>query len=227
MYANRGLTVVAADLDPQANLTSMFLEDDRLEELWPDGEHPQSVLGSIKPILKGTGDIADPHVEAVLDNLGLVVGDLGLSSFEDKLSDAWPHCHDGDEAAFRIISAFYRLVLRAAEQREAQLVLIDVGPNLGAMNRAALIAAENVVIPLAPDLFSLQGLRNLGPTLRRWRKEWHERVLRSPDPDLVLPPGGMNPAGYVVMQHAVRLDRPARAYERWMQRIPAEYALSV
>src|SRR5712692_7408053 len=227
MYANRGLTVVAADLDPQANLTSMFLEEDRLEELWPDGEHPQSVLGSIKPILKGTGDIADPHVEAVLDNLGLVVGDLGLSSFEDKLSDAWPRCHDGDEAAFRIISAFYRLLLRAAEEREAQLVLIDVGPNLGALNRAALIAAENVVIPLSPDLFSLQGLRNLGPTLRRWREEWKERLVKNPASDLELPLGSMLPVGYIVLQHSVRLDRPVKAYDRWVARIPEVYRSEV
>ena len=36
MYADLGLSVVAADLDPQANLTSMFLGDERLEQLWPD-----------------------------------------------------------------------------------------------------------------------------------------------------------------------------------------------
>ena len=31
MYADLGKRIVAADLDPQANLTSAFLEDDRLE----------------------------------------------------------------------------------------------------------------------------------------------------------------------------------------------------
>jgi cellulose biosynthesis protein BcsQ len=51
MYAELGLKVVAADLDPQANLTSRFLDEDRLEALWPDEEHPQSILGAIKPIL--------------------------------------------------------------------------------------------------------------------------------------------------------------------------------
>ena len=223
MYADRGLHVIAADLDPQANLTSMFLEEDRLEELWPEGAHSKSVLGAIQPILKGTGDIADPHVEAIADNIGLIVGDLGLSGFEDKLSDAWPRCHDGDEAAFRTISAFYRLLLRDAEQHGAELVLIDVGPNLGALNRAALIAAEHVMIPLAPDLFSLQGLRNLGPTLRRWPLEWTARRPKNPDPDLRLPEGSMRPAGYVILQHAIRLDRPVQAYGRWMNRIPFEY----
>lgn len=34
MFAELGLSVVVADLDPQANLTSMFLEEEELESLW-------------------------------------------------------------------------------------------------------------------------------------------------------------------------------------------------
>ncbi len=229
MYADLGLKVLAADLDPQANLSSMFLDEGRLEELWPDGDHPDTILGVVQPILSGTGDIATPHVEVIPDNdsIGLIVGDLGLSAFEDRLSDAWPRCLDRGPAAFRVISAFWRALDQAARQREADVVLVDVGPNLGAINRAALIAARHVVVPLAPDLFSLQGLRNLGPTLRRWRDEWTDRLQRNPNPDLPLPPAAMNPAGYVILQHAVRLDRPVRAYERWMSRIPGVYRQTV
>ena len=133
-----------------------------LEQLWPDGDHPDSILGAVSPILRGLGDIKEPHVEQISANLGLVVGDLGLSSFEAKLSSAWPACLDRDEAAFRTESAFYRTLLFASEKRNADLALIDVGPNLGAINRAAIIAANFVVFPLAPDLFSLQALRNIG-----------------------------------------------------------------
>ena len=79
MYADLGVSVVAVDLDPQANLSTMFLSEERLEELWPDGDHPQSILGSVSPILRGIGDMSDPHVETITDNLGMVVGDLGLS----------------------------------------------------------------------------------------------------------------------------------------------------
>ena len=92
MYAELGYSVVAVDLDPQASLTTVFLDEDRLEQLWPDGAHPDSVLGAVSPILRGLGDIREPHVEPVADNLGLVVGDLGLSGFEAKLSAAWPDC---------------------------------------------------------------------------------------------------------------------------------------
>ena len=228
MYADMGVSVVVADLDPQANLTAMCLSEDRLEELWPDGEHSESVLGAVSPILRGVGDITIPHVEEVTKNLGLVVGDLGLSRFEAKLSSAWPDCLSGDEAAFRATSAFHRIIFEAAQSHDADLVLIDVGPNLGAINRAAIIVANYVVVPLAPDLFSLQGLRNLGPTLRDWRNEWRDRLDRRPsDPSLLLPSADITPAGYVVMQHAVRADRPVKAYQKWMKRIPGVYHAEV
>jgi cellulose biosynthesis protein BcsQ len=74
MFSELGVNVVAADLDPQSNLSAMFLDEDRLEDLWPDDVHQDSVLGMVQPILKGIGDIADPHVEDIADNIGLVVG---------------------------------------------------------------------------------------------------------------------------------------------------------
>ncbi|EQD51438.1 phage-related regulatory protein cII, partial [mine drainage metagenome] len=227
MYADMELPIIAADLDPQANLTSMFVDDDRLEVLWPDHSHAKTIFGSIQPLLEGTGDVASPHVENIADNIGLLVGDLALSASEDELTSQWPDCLDRKPRAFRVLSAIWRVIERAAQEREAGLVLIDVGPNLGAVNRTALISAEHVVIPLAPDLYSLQGLRNLGPTLRRWRQEWSERRERNPINDLSIPSGDMRPAGYVLLQHAVRLDRPVKAYDRWMARIPAVYREAV
>ena len=69
MYQHLGLRVIAADLDPQSNLTSMFLPEDRLEEVWPEGEHPLSSLGTVRPIIRGIGDIADPHVERITEGI--------------------------------------------------------------------------------------------------------------------------------------------------------------
>ena len=97
---------------------------------------------------------------------------------------------------------FHRIVRRAARGRNADLVLIDVGPNLGTINRAAIVGADFVVFPLAPDLFWLQALRNVGPTLREWRSAWRDRLARRPSTDdLDLPAADITPAGYVVMQH--------------------------
>ncbi len=227
MYADLGIRVVAADLDPQANLSAAFLDEDRLEELWPDGDHPNTIFGCVQPLLRGIGDISKPHLEYIEDQLSLVVGDLALSGFEDELSEQWPGCMDRKERSFRVVSAFWRIIQKASEAHGSDVILIDLGPNLGAINRAALIAADYVVVPLSPDLFSLQGLRNLGPTLRRWRQEWNERLEKNPVDELKLPAGRMQPVGYIVLQHSERLDRPVKAYGRWIARIPEVYRTAV
>jgi len=227
MLSDLGFRVIAADLDPQSNLTAAFLNEDRLEELLPFGDHPSTIFAAIQPLNRGVGDVADPHIEIISEKLGLIIGDMELSTFEDQLSEAWPKCLDRQERHFRVISAFWRILQRAAESHEADVILIDLGPNLGAINRTALIASDFVVIPLGPDLFSLQGLENLGPALRRWREGWKERLTKNPVGDLRLPPGNIQPLGYMVLRHSIRLDRPVHAFERWMARIPSTYLEAV
>jgi len=90
------------------------------------------------------------------------------------------------------------------------------------------------VIPLGADLFSLQGLKNLGPTLKSWKGLWQKRldnwsgcVEAQSHLDFRLPQGKMQPIGYLCQQHGVRLDRPVRAYDKWVNRIPNVYRESV
>jgi cellulose biosynthesis protein BcsQ len=228
MFADMGRTVLAADLDPQANLTSSFLDDDLLFELWEQESERKTIYGGIEPLVRGIGDINDaPLLSSIDERLHLLPGDLDLSRFEDKLSHEWPLCLDKKESAFRVVSAFWRLMQNNARHVNAGIILVDLGPNLGAINRSILISTDFLVIPLTPDLFSLQGLKNVGPTVRDWREEWNDRRNRNPAQDLELPPGGIKPIGYVAMQHAVRVDRPVKAYEKWMSRIPGVYAEEV
>ncbi len=226
MLAEMGVKTLAVDLDPQANLTSAFLTESKLETLWSSNKG--TILSAVDPILEGTGDIAYLDPLEVRDELFLIAGDLGLSRFEDKLSDSWSKGFNGDKAALRATSAFHRIIQTTAQSIGAQLALMDVGPNLGAINRSSLLAADHLLIPLAADLYSLQGLRNLGPSVRTWRNDWKLSLERaSPHIDFSLPSGAMTPIGYVVLQHAVRLDRPVKAFGKWLDLIPSEYRTSV
>ena len=227
MLAEQDYRVVAADMDPQGNLSAAFLSEQRLEALWPEDKRMATIYGAVEPIKRGVGDLLEPILERINDNLVLIPGDMGLSDFEDDLSQVWPKCLDRDERAFRVISGFWRVLQAGAKNHNADVVLIDLGPNLGAINRAALISADFIVMPLGPDLFSIQGLRNLGPRLRTWRKEWKERIPKNPVPDLELPPGRMEPLGYIVMQHNERKNRPVKSYQRWIARIPSAYRIQV
>jgi cellulose biosynthesis protein BcsQ len=108
--------VLAVDLDPQANLTAAFLDEDRLEDLWSiDSPHDKTIAGALNPLLRGVGDVtAEPFVEQVGDHLGLIVGDLELARSEDEFSIQWPQAGDGHERGFRVLSAFWRVVQNAA-----------------------------------------------------------------------------------------------------------------
>ena len=246
MFQRLGRRVLAVDLDPQANLTSMCLEEAELEELWendagliergPTQQYlpgagrvraGQTIADAVRPILEGTGDIEDVEPTELLPGLWLLPGSLDLSRFEDKLSAEWFRTFSGDIAAVRTTTAFHRIIRRAAASVEADIVLVDLGPNLGAINRAALITADTVLMPLAADLFSLKGLSNLGPTLQRWREDWQQLVLPRVPRGFPAPQAEMKPIGYVIMQPEVRLDRPVKAYERWLTRIPRVFSAAV
>jgi len=228
MFAEQGLRVVAVDLDPQANLTAAFLDDEQLADLWTDSAGASTIFRSVKPLLD-VGDFAPVDYQSVNQRLALIPGDLGLSGFEDELSATWTAAlNDKNKARpFRILTAFWRAAQESANRFHADLIVFDVGPNLGAINRAALLASNHVVVPLGADLFSLQGLHNLGPMLRDWRSGWTRRCGDWKLPEFDLPVGDMTPVGYIAMRHGVRLTRPVKAYTRWLDQIPAEFRKSV
>ena len=111
---------------------------------------------------------------------------------------------------------------------DAKWAIIDMGPNLGSINRSVLISSDYVIFPLGPDLFSYQGLKNVGEFLNKWRKEWQERKEKKPEElDFPLPEGNMTPLGYIMMRHSIRHDRPVKAYQKWMDKMPKAYSESV
>ncbi len=227
MLSQTGQRVLACDLDPQANLSAAFLDEKRLETLWDEtkDESGKTIFGCIEPLLK-VGDLLPPVLQEITPSLKLIPGDLALSGFEDTLSGEWPNAMGSTNLyrPFRILTSFWTVMQRGGEEMDATVILADIGPNLGAINRSALIATDHVIVPLGADLFSLQGLRNLGPTLQRWRLEWQKRRDNKSEELFPLPEGTMKPIGYVVQQYGVRLSRPVKAYDRWINRMPKEYA---
>ena len=231
MFSEVGKRVIAVDLDPQSNLTAAFLDDDAIEKLWAEGDSGSTMYQAVRPLAK-VGDIAEPKLQKITDGLFLIPGDIALSGYEDFLAGEWPSSL-GDKNLYRpmrILSSFWQVMQLAAPLANADVILVDIGPNLGAINRSVLIAADYVIIPLGADLFSLQGLRNLGPTLRDWNKAWRKRLEnwdqsseKKDFPNFRLPDGRMTVVGYLTRQHGLRLDRPVKAYDKWINRIPREY----
>ncbi|MEX0792425.1 MAG: AAA family ATPase [Pirellulaceae bacterium] len=235
MFSTLGKRVVVADLDPQANMTAAFLDEDTIEATWNREESGGTIFQCVKP-LTGVGDIIEPDPVPIADNLHLIPGDVRLSGFEDALSSQWPDSM-GDHDLYRsmrLLSSFWQVMQMAAAKTTADVILVDIGPNLGAINRSVLLATDYVVFPLSADLFSLHWLQGLGPVLKTWKSLWQKKLDnwdQSPDqvqfPEFQLPQGQMQPIGYLCQQNGGRLDRPGKAYDQWTQRIPGVYRQSV
>lgn len=225
MFALMGIRVLAVDCDPQANLSAAFLKDEELQRLWDDASCAQTIYRAVQPMIR-KGDYVAPNLQRISPHLHLIAGDLGLSSFEDQLSEEWGKATydtiDTYSRAFDVLTAFWRCAQEAAAKSQADIIIFDIGPNLGAINRSVLLGTDHVIVPLGADLFSLRGLQNIGPALREWHRSWGTRSAK-PFNDYPLPMGNMHVLGYVAMQHQERLSRPVQAYKQWVDRIPTDY----
>lgn len=208
LLANEGLKVLMIDCDGQSNLTAYTLPNTWIRKSWAvDGN---SIWRNIEQVARGIGDIRERAPWPVpnnKENLFIAPGDLRLTDFEDRLGDSWSSAKGGNEAALRIQSAIYRYIKWSANKVNADVVLIDLGPNLGALNRAVFAGSDYFIVPMAPDLFSIRGTENLGIKLQLWNEEWKQCRAAWRGEGLELPPGVPKFLGYVVQSHNIRNNK--------------------
>ena len=205
LLSKRGNCVLMVDCDSQCNLTAYSLTDTDIKKSW--GSEGNSIFRCIEPVYKTTGDFRKRSPSPVINSEGdlwIVPGDLRLSDFEDRLGDTWSSAKGGSEPDIRAQSAIHRYIHFAAEKVGADIVLIDLGPNLGALNRAVLASSHYFITPVAPDLFSIQGTENLGNKLGSWRKDWKQINDAWEDSTLDIPDGTPTYLGYVIQQQNIR-----------------------
>ncbi|WP_278537720.1 ParA family protein [Delftia acidovorans] len=196
--AELGHKVLAVDLDPQCNLSIYSLTIEQIQDIWDeenkfiedpgfeaarklvgDSEmenicsEPRSIHFLLKSAEEGTGELAQlpPPIE-ISNNLHLIPGRLTLHMYEEALSRRWSEAFVGQPLAIRTLSEIRRLVLQYAEIYGYDYAIIDTSPSLGQLNKTILTTVDAFLIPCAPDLFSLYGIRNIGASLGRWRDEF-------------------------------------------------------
>ncbi len=218
-----GKRILFVDADPQCNLTSWVCPEDIIETAWQkdEGKTTNSIFDSIAPIVSGSGDYTVIEPYKVPDkNIWIYVGDLMLSDFETELSSAWTQVLAAQERGFRVTSAIYRLINDFAKKNNIDYVLIDIGPNLGVLNRAMLLSCDNYVIPMVPDMFSLRGTQNIGRVFAGWIKDYQLSLTRAGEFKFDVAPGRPQFSGYILQQFNKYRSRIVKAFEKWQSQIP-------
>ena len=135
--AAQGRRVCVIDLDPQGH-TSLHLGVE--------------VLGStptVYQVFSGTNTLVQAR-QMVASNLWVVPANIDLAAAEMELVD-----HPHREVILR--NALQQL----CEEDPYDYVIIDCPPSLGVLTLNALTAVKEVIIPLQPHFFALQGLSKL------------------------------------------------------------------
>lgn len=231
LLERRGKTVLMVDADSQCNLTAYSLPDATMERSWRT--EGNSIWRIIEPVYQGLGNFRR-RVPIQVNSEGyphlyLVPGDLLLSNYEDRLGDSWSGAKGGNEPELRIQSAIYRYILWAAQKLHVDVVMVDLGPNLGALNRAVLAASDYFIVPISPDLFSIRGTENLGEKLTIWNQEWGQCNTAWRGQSLDLPKGGPVFLGYVTQQHNIRQNEQGmtRGWQIFGERVEASVRANI
>ncbi|RFP06547.1 hypothetical protein BGC31_12160 [Komagataeibacter xylinus] len=134
-------------------------------------DNPASVYSVIRPISLGRGYSSNLPIRTS-EGFGfdLIVGDPRLALQEDLLAGDWRDARGGGMRGIRTTFVFAELV-RQAKEIAYDFVFFDMGPSLGAINRAVLLAMDYFVVPMSIDIFSIWAIKNIGTTVNVWQKE--------------------------------------------------------
>ena len=152
------------------------------------------------------------------------MGDLRLNEYKELLSTAWVESLAGKEIGFRRTSSIFRIIEKISNANYIDYVLIDIGPNLGSLNRCILLSCDYFLVPLVPDLFSFRGLENIGITFKKWIKDWDNASNRFRDENQTLNFNIQNGrpifAGYINQQFNMYRKKETAAWKYWTSKVP-------
>jgi chromosome partitioning protein len=144
--AEKGYTVLLIDLDPQGHLSEGF------------GIVGDSLAHEMSDVLSGEKRIADIIIPNVRPGLDLAPSNIRLSDMELTLVNVRFREYKLKRALDSIIKRY-------------DYIFLDCPPSLGLLTVNALIAATNVLIPMATEYLSMLGVSLLLKTITSVRTE--------------------------------------------------------
>ncbi|MEZ0487868.1 ParA family protein [Fibrella aquatica] len=229
---NKNKKVIVIDADPQSNSTQYMIDEEAIIKLYNKGS---GTLNDVFIHLRKKDQYYNktlPIIRSPKFKVDLLPGDPQISTFEDYLSKDWfDGIERGNSRALRTTNIFKDLLIKL-EELDYDLVFFDLGPSLGAINRAVLLSSDYFLIPMSSDIFSLKAINNIEITLKEWKStfikglENYKGLEKEPyeiqGKEIV---SNLKFAGYITQQYIAKLKnghrQPVGAFERIIKQIPS------
>ncbi|MCW1777643.1 ParA family protein [Pantoea ananatis] len=231
--------VLVVDCDPQCNTTQLVMGEDFSNEFYwgTHNEDTTTISDLLQPIQEGDANISDDFKPITRDRnrfgIDLIIGHPSLSFLEDKLSQAWGEVSAGELGGYRKTN--WPRMLSKNFLKPYDIVLFDVGPSLGALNRSVLLGCDYFITPMGTDIFSILGLRNIS----KWLTDAIETYEHGTAQCSKKNPGGFEKysipqtpsirsgfVGYTLNQYLTKSKAGERIatdrYEEILKKVPAE-----
>lgn len=227
---NQRKRVLVVDADPQCNATVYSLRETEVQELYA-GSRSSTIDVFFDPLRRGKGYLSNGYSPTTTPRFGydLVPGDPRLALSEDLLAADWTTGSSGDPRGLQTSFVFKDLLQRFGDY---DIVLFDVGPSLGALNRAVLVASDFFIMPMSSDIFSVMAISNISTALKKWRRSLEKGLS-----DYETEEGSsytvgdesvcwrLQFLGYVTQQYTAKRVRgvrqPVSAYDKILRRAPS------
>lgn len=228
----RNLNILVIDADPQSNATAYLLDEASIGEIYSGGLE-NSLYGYYEPVERGRGYSEDiPFVtRSPRFCVDILPGHPRFALREDLLARDWSETLTGKDRGLQTTYAFKHLLNTMSSRYD--LILVDMGPSLGAINRSILLATDHFLTPMSADLFSLMAVENILLSLSAWSADIGMGLnyyKKNNQNDYILDGAevkwSVSFVGYVMQQYKMQKiggkKRPVKAYDEIIKRFPDE-----
>jgi cellulose biosynthesis protein BcsQ len=226
MLASKGKTVILVDTDPQCNLTGIALkeetEDDeaRIEQIY-------NTHSNIKTGLAPAFESQPRAIEAVdcipiegQEGLFLLPGHVGFAEYEVILGIA-QELSGSIQTLKNLPGAISDLLEKTANKFNADYILIDMSPSLGAINQNLLMTSDFFLVPTNADFISVMAIDSLSRILSKWCG-WARIASANPilkEAVYPFPEFTLKFLGTLVQDYRIFRGKETAAFQTWIEKI--------
>ncbi len=220
--------VLVIDADPQCNSSTYILNTEMFINVYTE-KNVLTINDIVTPLIKAKGYIQDfQPVKSDAFGIDIVPGNPKLATAEDFLSKDWGDVMSSQIRGIRTNMLFIHFLTMCSEY---DYVFFDMGPSLGALNRAVLLSCDYFITPMSSDIFSLLALENIGISIVKWKKIFNESIQKLMPQDLEDLSGlksecSIKFLGYIEQQYISKSVNgkglAVKAYEKILEQIPNE-----